>query len=179
MLGTAGIEFMSRTFCGYRVNIDKRGRNVWPEESKAEAVRKIQNGAQPPIIANEIGATDPLVRKWERNSRPLDYAAPFRGPAFTELSITLGADNGEIERQQCQRSLSGPMEASEPLLDCRLQFDGMTFEFNSAMEPRRLSTLVMALRRGTVRWRALCLPIERRHQYQGSALGWHGSCSDL
>ena len=77
----------SRTVWGHVVETDARGRNWWPEELKQEGVRRIVEGQRIAALAEELGTTHVLVRKWWRKLRPEGYNLPRVENPFTEVQI--------------------------------------------------------------------------------------------
>lgn len=82
---------------GFTVRTSASGRNVWPNDLKREATRRIrEEGQSAGDVAAEIGAHECLVRKWsvaDRRSRgeKIEVEGPafatVEGPAFASLNV--------------------------------------------------------------------------------------------
>lgn len=77
----------SRTVWGHVVETDARGRNWWPLELKQEVVRRIVEGQRITALAEELGTTHVLVRKWWLALRPEGYSLSRIDDPFTETQI--------------------------------------------------------------------------------------------
>ncbi len=77
----------SRTVWGHVVETDARGRNWWPAELKQEVVRRIVEGQRNTALAEELGTTHTLVRKWWLKLRPEGYRLSRVEDPFTELQV--------------------------------------------------------------------------------------------
>lgn len=73
---------------GFTIRQSASGKNIWPNEVKWEATRRIrEEGQSAGDVAAEISAHECLVRKWsaaDRRSR--DEKIQVEGPAFAALS---------------------------------------------------------------------------------------------
>ncbi len=78
---------------GFTIRQSASGKNIWPNELKAEAARRIREDGQPAgEVAAEIGAHECLVRKWsvaDRRSR--GEKIKVEGPAFAPIAVEAGA----------------------------------------------------------------------------------------
>ncbi|MBU2941352.1 hypothetical protein Q4525_09510 [Shimia thalassica] len=74
---------------GFTIRQSASGKNIWPNELKWEATRRIrEEGQSAGDVAAEIGAHECLVRKWsvaDRRSR--GEKIQVEGPAFAALNI--------------------------------------------------------------------------------------------
>ncbi len=74
---------------GFTIGQSASGKNIWPNEVKWEATRRIrEEGQSAGDVAAEIGAHECLVRKWsvaDRRSR--GEKIQVEGPAFAALSV--------------------------------------------------------------------------------------------
>lgn len=74
---------------GFTIRKSASGKNIWPNELKWEATRRIrEEGQSAGDVAAEIGAHECLVRKWsvaDRRSR--GEKIQVEGPAFAALNI--------------------------------------------------------------------------------------------
>ncbi|UWQ30196.1 hypothetical protein [Leisingera sp. M523] len=74
---------------GFTIRKSASGKNIWPNELKWEATRRIrEEGQSAGDVAAEIGAHECLVRKWsvaDRRSRGEKFQV--EGPAFAALNI--------------------------------------------------------------------------------------------
>ncbi|WP_273281385.1 hypothetical protein [Pseudooceanicola atlanticus] len=74
---------------GFTIRKSASGKNIWPNELKWEATRRIrEEGQSAGDVAAEIGAHECLVRKWsvaDRRSR--GEKIHVEGPAFATVSV--------------------------------------------------------------------------------------------
>lgn len=74
---------------GFTIRQSASGKNIWPNEVKWEATRRIrEEGQSAGDVAAEIGAHECLVRKWsvaDRRSR--GEKIQVEGPAFAALNV--------------------------------------------------------------------------------------------
>jgi transposase-like protein len=108
---------------GFSVEKSPAGKNIWPNELKWEATRRIrEEGQSPGDIAAELGAHECLVRKWSvADRRRRGEKVHVEGPAFAAVNI-----EGEAQRAAAPhtpssnssglgRILCGPMTIEFPL----------------------------------------------------------------
>lgn len=74
---------------GFTVRKSASGKNIWPNELKWEATRRIrEEGQSAGDVAAEIGAHECLVRKWSvADRRVRGEKIQVEGPAFAALNI--------------------------------------------------------------------------------------------
>ncbi|GHF61742.1 hypothetical protein [Seohaeicola zhoushanensis] len=74
---------------GFSIEKSPAGKNIWPNELKWEATRRIrEEGQSPGDIAAELGAHECLVRKWSvADRRRRGEKIHVEGPAFTAISV--------------------------------------------------------------------------------------------
>lgn len=74
---------------GFTVQKSASGKNIWPNELKWEATRRIrEEGQSPGDVAAELGAHECLVRKWSvADRRRRGEKIRVEGPAFAALEI--------------------------------------------------------------------------------------------
>jgi transposase-like protein len=74
---------------GFKIGKSASGKNIWPNELKIEAARRIREEGQPAgEVAAELGAHECLVRKWsvaDRRSR--GEKIKVEGPAFAPIAV--------------------------------------------------------------------------------------------
>ena len=72
---------------GYAIKKSHSGKNIWPNELKREAARRIrEDGQSPGDVAAELGAHECLVRKWSvADRRCRGEKIHVEGPAFAAL----------------------------------------------------------------------------------------------
>lgn len=74
---------------GFTIRKSASGKNIWPNEVKWEATRRIrEEGESPGDIAAELGAHECLVRKWSVADRRLrGEKIQVEGPAFAAVNF--------------------------------------------------------------------------------------------
>lgn len=74
---------------GFPIRKSASGKNIWPNEVKWEATRRIrEEGHAPGDIAAELGAHECLVRKWSvADRRGRGEKVHVEGPAFAVLDV--------------------------------------------------------------------------------------------
>jgi transposase-like protein len=74
---------------GFKIRKSASGKNIWPNEVKWEATRRIrEDGQSAGDVAAELGAHECLVRKWSvADRRHLGEKIQVEGPAFTAVSF--------------------------------------------------------------------------------------------
>lgn len=74
---------------GFTIRQSATGKNIWPNELKWEATRRIrEEGQSAGDVAAEIGAHECLVRKWSVADRRIrGEKIQVEGPAFAALNI--------------------------------------------------------------------------------------------
>jgi len=74
---------------GFAIQTTPSGRNIWPNQLKREATRRIrEEGLSPGEVAAELGAHECLVRKWwVADRRQRGETISVVGPAFAEVNI--------------------------------------------------------------------------------------------
>lgn len=74
---------------GFKIGKSASGKNIWPNEVKWEATRRIrEEGQAAGDVAAEIGAHECLVRKWSvADRRVRGEKIQVEGPAFAALNI--------------------------------------------------------------------------------------------
>ena len=79
---------------GFAIQTTPSGRNIWPNQLKWEATRRIRKeGLSPGDVAAELGAHECLVRKWwVADRRQRGEKINVEGPAFAEIKV----DNGPV-----------------------------------------------------------------------------------
>lgn len=74
---------------GFTIRQSASGKNIWPNELKIEAARRIREEGQPAgDVAAELGAHECLFRKWsvaDRRSR--GEKIKVEGPAFAPIAV--------------------------------------------------------------------------------------------
>lgn len=78
-----------REIWGFTIRKSASGKNIWPNELKWEATRRIrEEGQSPGDIAAELGAHECLVRKWSvADRRRRGEIIHVEGPAFAPLAF--------------------------------------------------------------------------------------------
>ncbi len=79
-----------REVWGFTITTNPAGKNVWPNDLKREAVRRMEeDGDAPGDIAAELGAHECLVRKWGVAARRSRGDRIFVAePAFAEINVS-------------------------------------------------------------------------------------------
>ncbi len=74
---------------GFKIRKSASGKNIWPNEVKWEATRRIrEDGQSAGDVAAELGAHECLVRKWSvADRRHRGEKIQVEGPAFTAVSF--------------------------------------------------------------------------------------------
>lgn len=74
---------------GFKIRKSASGKNIWPNEVKWEATRRIrEDGHSAGDIAAELGAHECLVRKWSvADRRRRGEKIQVEGPAFAAVSF--------------------------------------------------------------------------------------------
>lgn len=74
---------------GFTIRKSASGKNIWPNEVKWEATRRIrEEGQSAGDVAAELGAHECLVRKWSvADRRSKGEKIHVEGPAFATLSV--------------------------------------------------------------------------------------------
>jgi transposase-like protein len=123
-----------RTVWGHVVETDARGRNWWPAELKDEVVRRIVHGQRIAALAEELGTTPVLVRKWWRKLRPEGYSLTRVEDPFTEVHVV------DVE----------PVPAGSTVVSSsRFTVNGITLEVQRDIALADLTVLLQAM--GSVR----------------------------
>jgi transposase-like protein len=80
---------MENEVWGFPIRKSASGKNIWPNEVKWEATRRIrEEGHSPGDVAAELGAHECLVRKWSvADRRCRGEKIHVEGPAFAALSV--------------------------------------------------------------------------------------------
>lgn len=80
---------MENEVWGFPIHKSASGKNMWPNEVKWEATRRIrEEGQSPGEIAAELGAHECLVRKWSvADRRRRGEKINIEGPAFAPLCV--------------------------------------------------------------------------------------------
>ncbi|SDE42061.1 hypothetical protein [Ruegeria marina] len=107
---------------GFTIRKTPTGKNIWPNELKWEATRRIrEDGQSPGDVAAELGAHECLVRKWSvADRRRRGEKIHIEGPAFAALSVEDDASVVETPRPAsdqtgCGRILCGTVTIEFPL----------------------------------------------------------------
>ena len=108
---------------GFSIEKSPAGKNIWPDELKWEATRRIrEDGQSPGEIAAELGAHECLVRKWSvADRRRRGEKINVDAPAFAAVRV---ADEAQTEAASpsssgsasaCGRILCGAVTIEFPL----------------------------------------------------------------
>lgn len=121
---------------GFTIRKSASGKNIWPNEVKWEATRRIrEEGETPGDIAAELGAHECLVRKWSVADRRLrGEKIKVEGPAFASVSFE---ENEVTPEKQEPASL-----ASDPIGFGRIVCGGLAIEFPLSISKGDLAKLV-------------------------------------
>jgi transposase-like protein len=89
---------------GFAIQTTPSGRNIWPNELKWEATRRIrEDGLSPGDVAAELGAHECLVRKWwVADRRQRGEKIKVEGPAFAEISVGNNIQAVESSAPSCR-----------------------------------------------------------------------------
>lgn len=95
---------------GFSIEKSPAGKNIWPNELKWEATRRIREEGQPPgDIAAELGAHECLVRKWSvADRRRRGEKIHVEGPA---------SHRSALKARHRQQPLHTPLQAAQAALD--------------------------------------------------------------
>ncbi len=74
---------------GFTIEKSHSGKNIWPNEVKWEATRRIrEDGQSPGDVAAELGTHECLVRKWSvADRRRRGEKIHVKGPGFAALEV--------------------------------------------------------------------------------------------
>lgn len=118
---------------GFTIRKTPAGKNIWPNELKWEATRRIrEDGQSPGDVAAELGAHECLVRKWSvADRRRRGEKIHVEGPAFAALSV-----EGDVQVVQTREPASTKIEFG------RILCGGVTIEFPLTISESDLAKLV-------------------------------------
>ncbi len=113
---------MEKEVWGFPIRKSASGKNIWPNELKWEATRRIrEEGQSAGNVAAELGAHECLVRKWTvADRRRRGETIRTEGPAFAELSVeddtsAVNAPLSETSQSGFGRVISGIVAIEFPL----------------------------------------------------------------
>jgi transposase-like protein len=121
---------------GFAIRQSASGKNIWPNEVKWEATRRIrEEGETPGDIAAELGAHECLVRKWSVADRRLrGEKIQVEGPAFAAVSLD--------EKEGTPKKPAPASPASSPNGRVRIVCGGVAIEFPLGISEGDLAKLV-------------------------------------